>query len=66
MHAGEVRVVEGGGIVRLQFGSSGDVAITVDGAVIPAIGAKGEPRTLEYRDGAYRLLNRMSAVEPKP
>lgn len=66
LHAGEVRVVEGGGVVRLQFGSSGDVALTVDGNVLRPIGAKGESRTLEYHDGAYRLLNRMSAVEAKP
>jgi cytoskeletal protein RodZ len=66
MHPGEVRVVEGGGVVRLQFGSSGDVAITVDGNAIQPIGAKGEPRTLEYSAGAYRLLNRERPAPATP
>jgi cytoskeletal protein RodZ len=63
---GEVRIVEGGGAVRLQFGSSGDVAIKVDGNAIQPIGAKGERRTLEYHDGVYRLLNRIPATQTKP
>ncbi len=65
LRAGEVRVVQGGGVVRLQFGSSGDVAIKVDGQALPPIGAKGEIRALEYRDGAYRLLDRGRPAEPK-
>jgi cytoskeletal protein RodZ len=66
MHPGEERVVEGGGVVRLQFGSSGDVAITVDGSALQPIGAKGEPRTLEYSAGAYHLLNRERPTPSKP
>ena len=66
LHAGETRIVEGGGTVRLQFGNAGDVAITVDGVALQPIGAKGEPRTLEYRDGAYRLLDRGAASQAKP
>jgi cytoskeletal protein RodZ len=63
---GEVRVIEGGGVVRLQFGSSGDVAIKLDGNEIQPIGAKGERRTLEYRDGSYHLLDRERPAEAKP
>jgi cytoskeletal protein RodZ len=66
MHPGEMRVVEGGGVVRLQFGSSGDVAITVDGSTLQPIGAKGESRTLEYSAGAYHLLNRERPAVAKP
>jgi cytoskeleton protein RodZ len=66
LHAGEARTIEGGGVVRLQFGSSGDVAIKVDGQAIKPIGARGEPRTMEYQNGAYRLMDRVSRVEPKP
>lgn len=58
MRAGEARIVEGGGVIRLQFGSSGDIEIKVDGQALPPIGAKGETRAMEYRDGAYRLLDR--------
>jgi cytoskeletal protein RodZ len=66
LHPGEVRVIEGGGAVRLQFGSSGDVAVTVDGNALQPMGARGEPRALEYRDGAYHLLDRVRPVEGKP
>lgn len=66
LHAGDTRIVEGGGTLRLQFGNSGDVAITVDGVALRPIGVKGEPRTLEYVNGAYRLLNRGAASEAKP
>jgi cytoskeletal protein RodZ len=66
LQPGEVRVIEGGGVVRLQFGSSGDVAIKVDGNEIPPIGAKGERRSLEYHDGSYHLLNRERPAEAKP
>jgi cytoskeletal protein RodZ len=66
LNPGEVQIVEGGGVVRLQFGSSGDVAIKVDGNEIQPIGAKGERRTLEYRDGAYHLMDRVRPAEPKP
>jgi len=66
LQPGEVRVIEGGGVVRLQFGSSGDVAIKVDGNEIRPIGAKGERRTLEYHDGSYHLLNRERPAEAKP
>lgn len=66
LHAGDTRVVEGGGVVRLQFGSSGDVALKVDGRPIKPIGVRGESRTLEYQDGAYHLLDRVSRVPPKP
>ncbi len=65
LRAGDVRIVEGGGVVRLQFGSSGDVAVKVDGQALPPIGAKGEVRAMEYRDGAYRLLDRGRPAEPK-
>jgi cytoskeletal protein RodZ len=66
LHPGEVRVIEGGGALRLQFGSSGDVAVTVDGNALPTMGAKGERRALEYRDGSYHLLNRERPAEAKP
>jgi cytoskeletal protein RodZ len=66
MHPGEVRTVEGGGALRIQFSNSGNVAIKVDGGALKQIGAKGEPRTLEYHDGTYRLLNSISAVRAKP
>jgi len=66
MRAGDVQAVDGSGAVRLQFGSSGDVVVTVDGHTLPPIGAKGEPRILEYQDGAYRLLNRISSSPTKP
>ena len=66
MRAGETRTVEGGGAIRLQFGSAGNVAINVDGHALAPIGAKGESRILEYRDGAYRILHPVSAVEPNP
>lgn len=66
LRAGDTRLVEGGGVVRLQFGSSGDVALKVDGQPIKPIGARGEPRTLEYQNGAYHLLDRVSRVAPKP
>jgi cytoskeletal protein RodZ len=66
LQPGEVRMIEGGGVVRLQFGSSGDVAIKVDGNEIQPIGAKGERRTLEYRDGSYHLLDRERPAEAKP
>jgi hypothetical protein len=65
MHAGETRTVQGGGAVRLQFGSAGNVALKVDGQALPAIGAKGESCSLEYRDGAYRILHRVPPAEPK-
>lgn len=65
MHAGETRTVQGGGAVRLQFGSAGNVALKVDGQTLPAIGAKGESCSLEYRDGAYRILHRVPTAEPK-
>jgi cytoskeletal protein RodZ len=66
MHAGEARTVEGGGAVRLQFGSAGSVAINVDGQTLAPIGAKGESCSLEYHDGAYRILHRVPPPEPKP
>jgi cytoskeletal protein RodZ len=66
MHAGEARTVQGGGAVRLQFGSAGNVAIKVDGQALAPIGAKGESCSLEYRDGAYRILHRVPPAEPKP
>lgn len=66
MRAGDVRTVQGGGAVRLQFGSAGSVAIKVDGQALAPIGAKGETRTLEYRDGAYRILHPVPPAEPKP
>ena len=65
MHPGEVRTVEGDGALRLQFSNSGNVAIKVDGKALQHIGVKGEPRTLEYQDGTYHLLNRISAAEAK-
>ena len=63
---GEVRLIEGGGALRLRFGNSGDVVIKVDGKEIPPIGARGERRTLEYRDGAYHLLDRARPPEAEP
>ncbi len=66
IHPGEVLNVDGNGLVRLKFGNSGNVAITVDGNPIPPIGAKGEPRILEYHNGAYRLLDRGSDIDSKP
>jgi cytoskeleton protein RodZ len=66
LQPGETRIVEGGGALRLQFGNSGGVAITVDGKTLQPIGAKGERRTLEYQNGAYHLLNRVPPATPKP
>jgi len=66
LRAGEARTIQGGGVVRLQFGSAGNVAIKVDGQALPPIGVKGETRTLEYRDGAYRLLDRGRPAVPRP
>ena len=66
LRAGDSRVIEGGGLVRLQFGSAGDVTIRVDGQTLPPIGARGEARTMEYHNGAYRLLDRGRASEQKP
>lgn len=66
LHPGESRIVEGGGALRLQFGNSGGVAITVDGKVLQPIGAKGERRTLEYQNGTYHLLNRVPPAAAKP
>lgn len=65
LRTGDARVIEGGGVVRLQFGSSGDVTIKVDGKELPPIGAKGEVRSIEYRNGAYRLLDRTRPAEQK-
>jgi len=66
MRAGETRMIQGGGVVRLQFGNAGEIAVRVDGAALPPIGAKGETRAMEYHDGAYRLLDRGKPAEQKP
>lgn len=66
MSPGEVRTVEGDGALRLQFSNSGNIAIKVDGKALQHVGVKGEPRTLEYQDGSYHLLNRISAARAKP
>jgi len=66
MHAGDARIVQGGGAVRLEFGNAGNVALKIDGQALAPIGGKGEPRTLEYNNGAYRLKNRVPTEQRTP
>jgi cytoskeleton protein RodZ len=59
--ANETRTVEAGGLVLLRLGNAGGVAITVNGKPIPAVGPKGQVRTVQLTSGGFQIV-----APPKP
>jgi cytoskeletal protein RodZ len=51
------------GTLRLRFGDAGAVTVRLKGQTLPAIGPKGQVRSIEVRDGEYRPI---AAAEPAP
>ncbi len=59
--ANETRTVEASGLVVLRLGNAGGVAITVNGKPIPAVGPKGQVRTVQLTSGGFQIV-----APPKP
>jgi cytoskeletal protein RodZ len=61
LEANQTRTVEADGIVLLRIGNAGGVAITVNGKPIPAVGPKGQVRTVQLTSGGFQIV-----APPKP
>lgn len=57
----QTRTVDAGGIVLLRLGNAGGVTITVNGKPIPAVGPKGQVRTVQLTSGGFQIV-----APPKP
>lgn len=61
MEPNQTRTVDADGIVLLRLGNAGGVAITVNGKPIPAVGPKGQVRTVQLTSGGFQIV-----APPKP
>jgi cytoskeleton protein RodZ len=57
----QTRTVDADGTVLLRLGNAGGVAITVNGKPIPAVGPKGQVRTVQLTSGGFQIV-----APPKP
>jgi cytoskeleton protein RodZ len=57
----QTRTVDADGAVMLRLGNAGGVAITVNGKPIPAVGPKGQVRTVQLTSGGFQIV-----APPKP
>jgi cytoskeleton protein RodZ len=57
----ETRTVNADGVVLLRLGNAGGVVITLNGKPIPAVGPKGQVRTVQLTSGGFQIVAR-----PKP
>ncbi len=61
MEPNQTRTVDADGVVLLRLGNAGGVAITVNGKPIPAVGPKGQVRTVQLTSGGFQIV-----APPKP
>lgn len=57
----ETRTVNADGVVLLRLGNAGGVVITLNGKPIPAVGPKGQVRTVQLTSGGFQIV-----APPKP
>jgi cytoskeleton protein RodZ len=57
----QTRTVDAEGSVLLRLGNAGGVIITVNGKPIPAVGPKGQVRTVQLTSGGFQIV-----APPKP
>ena len=57
----QTRTVNADGVVLLRLGNAGGVVITLNGKPIPAIGPKGQVRTVQLTSGGFQIV-----APPKP
>jgi cytoskeleton protein RodZ len=56
MDANSKRSVDGVKDVVLRIGNAGGVTITLNGQPIPALGPKGQPRTVQFTSGGFHIV----------
>jgi hypothetical protein len=66
LHAGDRRTVPAGGKVRVLFGNAGAVQVRAAGRDLPALGPKGQPRTLECTEAGQCAVAAPKPAAPKP
>jgi cytoskeleton protein RodZ len=59
--ANETRVVEADETILLRLGNAGGVTVTLNGKALPAIGPKGQVRTIQLTSGGFQIV-----APPKP
>jgi cytoskeleton protein RodZ len=52
----QTRTVNADGVVLLRLGNAGGVTITLNGKPIPAIGPKGQVRTVQLTSGGFQIV----------
>jgi cytoskeleton protein RodZ len=57
----QTRTVNADGVVLLRLGNAGGVVITLNGKPIPALGPKGQVRTVQLTSGGFQIV-----APPKP
>jgi uncharacterized protein DUF4115 len=62
--ANETRTVEANGTLLLRVGNAGAVAVTLNGKSIGALGAPGQPRTVQFTPGGFQTLAASRPVFP--
>jgi cytoskeleton protein RodZ len=61
LEANETRVVQADETILLRLGNAGGVTITLNGKALPAIGPKGQVRTVQLTSGGFQIV-----APPKP
>jgi cytoskeleton protein RodZ len=64
MDPNSTRTADGTKEVTLRLGNAGGVTITLNGQPIPALGPKGQPRTVQFTSGGFHVVPAKPASEP--
>ena len=61
LEANQTRTVEAGKDVTLRVGNAGGLTVTLNGKPLPALGPKGQVRTVQLTSGGFQIV-----APPKP
>jgi cytoskeleton protein RodZ len=56
MDANTKRTIDATKDITLRLGNAGGVTITLNGQPIPAVGPKGQPRTIQFTSGGFHIV----------